>query len=198
MIHPLWSSGVRGPDEHPGWHVPVYRQSGGDPGTRSHLDAGHQVDVYPCLDIVTNYGAKFSLSRVDPTVFDIDIDVLLVESDVCSHRACSKITVLAYYAVPDIGEVCDMCSFHDYAVLYLAGVPYPHIGTEIGILHRLRKENPGKVFHEVSPLADCPNMKLNTIEKMVWALEDMVHEVTIDPDVAQQAKRSIDRIYQLR
>ena len=71
------------------------------------------------------------------------------------------------------------------------------IGTEIGLLHRLRKESPGKEFLSVSPLADCPNMKLNTIEKMVWALEDMVHEVTVDPDVAKQAKRSIDRMLEL-
>lgn len=71
------------------------------------------------------------------------------------------------------------------------------IGTEIGLLHRLRKESPGKEFLSVSPLADCPNMKLNTLDKMVWALEDMVHEVTVDPDVAQQAKRSIDRMLEL-
>jgi len=71
------------------------------------------------------------------------------------------------------------------------------IGTENGMLHRLRKENPGKTFLEVSPLADCPNMKLNTIEKMVWALEDMVYEVTVEPEVAAKARRAIDRMLEL-
>ena len=38
------------------------------------------------------------------------------------------------------------------------------IATELGILHRLQKENPGKRFHLASPVCDCANMKLNTLE----------------------------------
>jgi quinolinate synthase len=68
------------------------------------------------------------------------------------------------------------------------------IGTETGMLHPLRKENPDKIFYPVSALADCPNMKLNTIEKMVWALEDGVFEVTVDADTAAKARRCIDRM----
>ena len=71
------------------------------------------------------------------------------------------------------------------------------IGTEIGILHRLRKENPGKTFLAVTPLADCPNMKLSTIEKMVWSLEDGVHQVRVPPDIADAARTSIERMLAL-
>lgn len=71
------------------------------------------------------------------------------------------------------------------------------IGTEVGILHRLRKENPGKVFYEVSPLADCPDMKLNTLEKLVWSLEDMVYEVTVPEEVAEGARRAIQRMLEV-
>ena len=55
------------------------------------------------------------------------------------------------------------------------------IATEIGVCHTLRKQNPGKTIVEVSRLADCPNMKLNTLEKVLWSLEDMQYEVTV-PD----------------
>ncbi len=41
------------------------------------------------------------------------------------------------------------------------------IGTELGILHRMKKENPDKTFMPVTPLSDCPNMKLNTLEKLL-------------------------------
>jgi len=71
------------------------------------------------------------------------------------------------------------------------------IGTEIGLLHRLGKENPDKTFLEVSPLADCPNMKLNTVEKMVWSLEDMVYEVKVPPEVADKARGAIQRMLDL-
>ncbi len=68
------------------------------------------------------------------------------------------------------------------------------IGTETGMLHPLRKQNPGKEFFPASPLSDCSNMKLNTIEKMVWSLEDMIYQVTVPPEVAQLARRAIERM----
>jgi len=71
------------------------------------------------------------------------------------------------------------------------------IGTEIGILHRLRKENPEKTFYPASPLADCPNMKLNTLEKLLWSLEDMLYEVTVPQGVAQKARGAIERMLEL-
>jgi len=72
------------------------------------------------------------------------------------------------------------------------------IGTEVGLLHRLRKENPGKTFYPASPLADCPNMKLNTVEKMVWALEDMQPEVIVPEPVAGRARTAIERMLEIR
>ncbi len=71
------------------------------------------------------------------------------------------------------------------------------IGTEIGILHRLRKEYPDRRFYPASELADCPNMKLNSLEKMVWALEDMQHEVTVPEPVRTRALGCIERMLAL-
>ncbi|MFW6159170.1 MAG: quinolinate synthase NadA [Planctomycetota bacterium] len=68
------------------------------------------------------------------------------------------------------------------------------VGTETGMLHPLRKENPEKRFYPVTPLADCPNMKLGTLQKMAWALEDMVYPVEVPPDVAERARGSIERM----
>jgi quinolinate synthase len=71
------------------------------------------------------------------------------------------------------------------------------IGTEIGILHRLKKENPHKRFYPASNLADCHAMKLNSLEKILWSLEDMVYRVEVPPDIAQRAKKSIDRMLEI-
>jgi quinolinate synthase len=71
------------------------------------------------------------------------------------------------------------------------------IGTEIGMLHRLVKENPQKKFYPASNLADCHSMKLNNLEKILWSLEDMVYPVEIPPDIARRAKRSIDRMLEI-
>ncbi len=71
------------------------------------------------------------------------------------------------------------------------------IATEIGALHPLRKENPGKTFHPLSVIADCPNMKLNSLEKMAWALEDMQPVVTVPQDVAKKALAPIERMLEI-
>lgn len=71
------------------------------------------------------------------------------------------------------------------------------IGTEVGILHRLSKENPEKRFIHASRFADCPNMKLCTLEKVLWSLEDMEFEVTVPEDVAAGARRTIERMLEV-
>jgi len=68
------------------------------------------------------------------------------------------------------------------------------IATELGICHALRRENPGKTIVEVTRLADCPNMKLNTLEKVLWSLEDLRYEVTVPADVAGPARQAIERM----
>ncbi|MBI2836573.1 MAG: quinolinate synthase NadA [Chloroflexi bacterium] len=68
------------------------------------------------------------------------------------------------------------------------------IGTEIGILHRLRKENPGKRFIPVSEQAVCPRMKLITLETILWSLESMEHKVTVPERIRLKAKRAVDRM----
>jgi len=71
------------------------------------------------------------------------------------------------------------------------------IGTEIGIIHRLKKENPGKIFYPASELGDCPSMKLNSLEKILWSLEDMVYEVKVPEGTAARARRTIERMLEI-
>ena len=71
------------------------------------------------------------------------------------------------------------------------------VGTEVGILHRMKKENPDKEFYPASKLAVCPNMKRINLEKVLWSLEDMLHRITVPPEIAARAKRSIDRMLEI-
>ena len=71
------------------------------------------------------------------------------------------------------------------------------VGTEIGLLHSLRKNNPNKKFYPASELADCPNMKLNSLEKMLWSLEDMVYEVRVPEDIRIKAWEAIEKMLEL-
>jgi len=68
------------------------------------------------------------------------------------------------------------------------------VGTELGIIHRLRKENPGKRFIPVSEQAICPDMKLITLEKVLRSLEEMAPEVKVPEGIRLRAKAAVDKM----
>lgn len=72
------------------------------------------------------------------------------------------------------------------------------VGTEVGLIHRLEVENPKKKFYPATELAICPNMKLTTLEKVLWALQDMKNEITVPDKIAKRAKIAIDRMISAR
>ena len=68
------------------------------------------------------------------------------------------------------------------------------VATEVGILHRLRRENPTKNFHPASELAVCAYMKVTTLPKVLNSLERLEHHITVDPDIAARARTAIERM----
>ena len=66
------------------------------------------------------------------------------------------------------------------------------VGSEVGILHRLRRENPGKTFIPVSDSLVCPNMKKTTLENLAESLREMKTRVVVQEDVAVRARRAIE------
>jgi quinolinate synthase len=65
------------------------------------------------------------------------------------------------------------------------------VGTEVGMIYRLRRLFPGKLFIPASPHALCPNMKKITLEKIVASLETLAPVITVPPDIAARARRAI-------
>ena len=65
------------------------------------------------------------------------------------------------------------------------------VGTEIGIIHRLKKENPGKRFIPASEQAVCPNMKLINLEKVLWSLEEITPQVRVSEEIRIRALAAV-------
>ena len=68
------------------------------------------------------------------------------------------------------------------------------VATETGIIHTLKKENPGKEFFAASGRAVCPNMKRITLEKVLWSLEDMHYKITVPEEIMTKAKNALDKM----
>ncbi len=100
------------------------------------------------------------------------------------------------------GEVCDMAD----AVMSTQGMcDYVKstdkkeviVGTEIDMLHRLKKENPDKVFIPAFEDAVCSNMKKTTLENLLSALKETKYKVELSDEIIKKAKRSINRMLEV-
>ena len=72
------------------------------------------------------------------------------------------------------------------------------VATETGILYRLKKENPEKEFIAVKEDAVCGYMKMITLEKLYISLNEMKYEVKVPKKIAIKAKKSIDRMLEIK
>jgi len=72
------------------------------------------------------------------------------------------------------------------------------IGTEEGILHRLRKESPGKKFYILNKEMVCPNMKRTKLDSVLRALEKMEHVIKVPEEIRIPAKRALDRMLEIK
>lgn len=71
------------------------------------------------------------------------------------------------------------------------------VATELGILHRMRQDNPEKTFFPASPHAVCQYMKMNTMEKLAQCLEHMRYEVRVPEEISKRAYLCIERMLEL-
>jgi quinolinate synthase len=113
-----------------------------------------------------------------------ELKVLHPDAKVVVHPECTEEVI----AVAD--EVGSTSGILRYACE--SGAKDVIIGTEIGMLHRIQKECPNVKLYPASQLADCPDMKLNTLQKLLWALEDMQQVIKVDTAVAAGARAAIE------
>ncbi|MFV2040795.1 MAG: quinolinate synthase NadA [Candidatus Hydrothermarchaeales archaeon] len=71
------------------------------------------------------------------------------------------------------------------------------IGTETGLIYKLKQQNPGKEFIPALSSAVCVNMKKHTIDKVLTELREKKNVVKVDPALARRARKSLERMLEL-
>jgi quinolinate synthase len=92
-----------------------------------------------------------------------------------------------------VGSTSQMCKFarETNAETFI-------VGTEVGVLHRMRQENPSKKFILAYEGAICPNMKLNSLERVYASLKEEKYLVTVPEPIARQARKALEKMFELR
>jgi len=111
------------------------------------------------------------------------------EAKVVVHPECRPEVIALADEVLSTGGICRYAGREDITQMI--------VGTEIGIIHRLRKENPGKRFIPASEQAICPRMKLITLEKVLWSLEEMTPQVKVPEGIRLKAKLAVDKMLEI-
>lgn len=96
---------------------------------------------------------------------------------------------------PDVIDAADFAFSTEGIINHVAKSPKREfiIGTESNMLHRLRKEAPGKVLYEV-PNATCPNMREISLEDVRDSLVKSQHRIEIPPDIIRKARLPLERM----
>ena len=68
------------------------------------------------------------------------------------------------------------------------------VATEVGILHRLRRNYPDRTFHAANDRATCSYMKVTTLAAVAGALTHLRHRITVPEAIAARARTAIDRM----
>jgi len=103
-----------------------------------------------------------------------------------AHPECSQdVLALAHH-------ICSTSGMYDY--VRRSDARRFVIGTEAGILYRLRRENPDKEFVLPTSRLICPNMKLTALEDVLHSLETLSPRVTVPSAVAEKARVALDRM----
>jgi quinolinate synthase len=115
------------------------------------------------------------------------------EAKIVAHPEC----------VPAVRMMADEVCSTEKMVGYCRSSPAPEfiVVTEAGMLHRLKKEVPGKTFipgpTDTCACNECSFMKKNTLEKAVAALENLAPEITLDENIRRRALVPIERMLAL-
>jgi len=132
---------------------------------------------------------KFSLERI------LDLKKQYPDAHILVHPECRKQVVTVADKVGSTAALLDYARNSDADTFIVA--------TESGILHQMQRDCPGKTFIPAPPddstcaCNECSFMKLNTLQKLYDCLRDETPEITIDPQIAERARRPIERMLEL-
>lgn len=111
------------------------------------------------------------------------------DAEVIVHPECRPDVTALADAVLSTGGMCRYVRESSAAEII--------VGTEVGMIHRLRREAPGKRYIAATEQAICPNMKQITLEEVLWALERLEVRITVPEAIRVRALAAVERMVEV-
>ena len=146
---------------------------------------GHYISTQTKKNIILYPGFCYVHHRLKPEQVRL-VKKLHPEAQVIVHPECR----------PEVIALADAALSTSQLLRHVRASPHDSfiIGTEEGLLHRLKKENPSKSFYLIGDNQICADMKLTTLETLVQTMELRQNIITVPEEVRIKAKQAVDRM----
>ena len=96
--------------------------------------------------------------------------------------------------LPEVQEIADSLESTSGMIRYALASDAGEfiIATEMGLIHRLKLENPDKRFYSPTKKAICPNMKMTTLSKAIQTLREERYEIRMDAGIRRRALAAVE------
>jgi len=146
---------------------------------------GHYVSTKTSQKIILWPGFCPPHARIQPEDI-IRLKQAYPQAKVMVHPECTPAVIAL---ADEVLSTSGMCRFaHDTKAKEII------VGTEMGIIYRLKKENPAQRFIPISEQVVCPHMKLINLEKVLWSLEELSPEIKVPEATRLRAKAAVDKM----
>lgn len=149
---------------------------------------GYVARMFPEKEIILWNGYCITHHKIKPDEV-LKMKELHPDAHLLVHPECQQNIVDLADFVGSTKQIIDYASQSDKSKFI--------IGTEMGVLYKLKRDNPDKKFYMMSQGMVCPNMKKTSLKSVYQSLNEMKYKIELDEDIRTRAKKSLDRMLEI-
>ena len=150
---------------------------------------------------LADFTAKKSKRKIIPWQGFCPTHHLLTRDDVIKAKKLHPHALLLVHPEcrPEVCNLADYIGSTRGIIEFASNNPVKEyiIGTELGIFHPLKKNNPNKQFFPASEDMICQNMKLITLKKVLYSLQNLKPQITLPEDIRKKSLKALNRMIKI-
>ena len=150
---------------------------------------------------LADFTAKRSKQKIIPWQGFCPVHNILTKEDVMKVKKLHPKALLLVHPEcrPEVCNLADYIGSTRGIIEFASNNPAKEyiIGTELGIFHPLKKNNPDKQFFPASKKMICEDMKLITLEKVLYSLQNLEPRITVPEDIRIKSLKALNRMIEI-
>ena len=164
------------------------------------IPAEKEILFLPDMNLA-NFTAKKAKRKIIPWPGFCPTHHLLTREEVIKAKKLHPLALLLVHPEcrPEVGDLADYIGSTRGIIEFASNNQAKEyiIGTELGILHPLKKNNPNKIFFPASENMVCRDMKLITLEKILCSLQNLEPRIIVPEDIRKKSLKALNRMIKI-